>query len=104
MTPDPTFDVHGYPTPKTLTRIRRWPVKATDDIDDVTRDWLAYCRAAWNLTYGRVTEEDDGWHFITGGWSGNEDVIWAMRDRWTLWLCWESSERGGLHILRTRGR
>ena len=35
----------------------------------------------------------------TGGWSGNESIIYAMRENYVLWATlWESSHRGGLEV------
>lgn len=42
--------------------------------------------------------------FVTGGWSGCEDIIRAMEDNKDLFsmVCWEASFRGGKHIYRVR--
>ena len=43
--------------------------------------------------------------FATGGWSGNEEIIGAMRSNYGIWsLLWESSHRGGLHIFHKPGK
>lgn len=89
---EPRFDQHGYPDDRTLFELewrRRDPAA-----------WLNYAKAAWNQHYGKVDVKDGRFHFATGGWSGNESVIEAMRKN-TLWaLLWDSSHRGGLHVLR----
>lgn len=90
----PTFDADGYPTNETENAISLW-----DDKD--AAGWIDYIREAWNHHYGRIWEEDGMVKFATGGWSGNESVITAMRENYVLWsLLWESSHRGGLEVLR----
>ena len=103
---DPEFDVDGYPTEDTLTRIRSWPVETFDDMasamDFAGRAW-SYpdrweCIERW---------EDPDWpsrpqrvyRFSTGGWSGNESVIGAMQKNRFGWLVtWVESRRGGHYI------
>jgi hypothetical protein len=84
------FDHDGYPTEESLTQLRKWPY--TD-----VAGWLEHARALWYYPEA-ATVEGKRYRFATGGWSGNEDVIGAMRDNHMLWmLCWESSHRGGLY-------
>ena len=93
---DPTFTRTGCPTDEALRRIEEWP--AADPTG-----WLAFCRAAWNTEYGKVT--DRVWsdvvetRFISGGWSDNEAVVEAMAHNRLLWgRCWVSSHRGGVWV------
>jgi hypothetical protein len=38
---------------------------------------------------------------VTGGWSGNEDVVDSLRQNYVFWSrCWESSHRGGKHVFK----
>lgn len=84
------LDRDGYPTEESLTRLRVWPY--TD-----AEGWLEYARTLWCYP-DAATVDGKRYRFATGGWSGNEDVIGAMRDNHMLWmLCWESSHRGGLY-------
>ena len=65
----------------------------------------------WCTDYGRVdadqiqTYGSRRWTFITGGWSGNDDIIAAL-DKIQLFnmLYWFSSERGGKHVYEVRFR
>ena len=61
------------------------------------------------LRRGDATEAGPGgtlhrtWHVSTGGWSGHEDVISALRDNLMFWmLSWVSSTRGGHYVFETR--
>ena len=83
----PTDD---YPTEEELERIRTW--KPTD------------CEGLWDLIrsiwhWAPLADVEGGmWRLATGGWSGNEDIVQAMNDNRVFWgLCWQRSERGGLH-------
>lgn len=103
---DPTFDKDGYPTEETL--------KAVEEMPDVA-EVLDLVRSAWHwpdwvrdgLTPAeegvlRVTTGDSARRFIrfsTGGWSGNENLIHALRRNRLVWLeAWRLSGNGGLHI------
>ena len=53
----------------------------------------------WHQDYGHIRQGTGQWIMVTGGWSGNEDIIDAMRCNTMLWmLYWCSSERGGRYI------
>lgn len=89
---NPTFDALGYPSSETLWHIsnnsKGW------------REWLTFCARCWLKGY-TVTISGDGntFAFFTGGWSGNESVIEAMRQNAVGWsLTWQSSHRGGKHV------
>jgi hypothetical protein len=98
-------DQDGYPTDEDLQRIRDWPVV-------FGHEWTAlleFVRSVWWMpdwgihasTVGpdEAYEGATRWHISTGGWSGNEEIIGALRDNGKplgFWaLCWESSRRGG---------
>lgn len=84
-------DEHSYPTEKALLRVRQWPAGDPEG-------WLAFARALWSYP-DAATVEGTTHRFATGGWSGNEDIIGAMRDNHVLWmLTWLSSHRGGLFL------
>lgn len=107
---EPVMDDDGYPTEDTLQTIRTWP---HDDINGCL-DYIA--RAWWWKDFGvshelRADElsvvdpsefrEDRYLRLATGGWSGNEDVIAALRDNRFIWYqSWCLSARGGLYIFR----
>lgn len=91
----PTFDRDGYPSTAT-----------TNYIEDYS-DWenpkelFDFAADAWNDTYGKVTithGKKTYYRFVTGGWSGNEDIIYALQENVIAISHWFSSVRGGLHI------
>jgi len=90
----PTFDRDGYPTDETLDAITNWPASDPEG-------WIEFVRQTWNHNYGSVNELEIMAKLVTGGWSGNECIISAMKGNYILWsLLWESSHRGGLWVLR----
>lgn len=90
----PSFDADGYPTEETELAITKW------DFEDVP-GWLEYIRQAWNHHYGRMWKEKGKLKMATGGWSGNESIIYAMKENYRLWsLLWESSHCGGLEVFK----
>ena len=86
-------DEDGYPTEEELAAITAW--EASKDI----AGWLALCRAAWHYPEG-WPEAKDGVHTIaTGGWSGNEEILNAMRKNLVMWaMSWVESTRGGRYV------
>ena len=91
-------DRDGYPTDEELTRIREWP-------GDDPRGWLAFIKLCWwAADWGWSEEYEPRWattyHVSTGGWSGNEEIIRAMRENTNLlWgQVWESVRQGGHYV------
>lgn len=104
-------DDYPYPTVETLTRIESWQIHTANDV----RACLDYVKDAWDQTYGSAkmvesTQElavlvaTKGERFLrlaTGGWSGNEALVAALkRNGLVSSLAWCLSARGGLHIYR----
>jgi hypothetical protein len=90
------MDKDGYPEESELEKIRNWK-----DFNDGFIGFLEYVRSLW--TYHEFVKTNNGSYiFITGGWSGNEELIRAMQSNHTFWLfCWQSSNRGGKHVFTT---
>lgn len=88
--PEPTFDASGYPSEDTLEIIEQW-----DACDP--QGCLEFVRQAWNDT-GKVTVDAGRYVFVTGGWSGNEDLLGSLHQNYVIYsLCWQMSQRGGRH-------
>jgi len=87
-----TLDGDGYPFDEDLDKIKAWPPA---DL----RGLVAFARERWAYPeYWTETEADGGIEIraSTGGWSGNESVIGALRGNTMFWLiCWQESRRGG---------
>lgn len=79
-----------YPSEEELERVRSWSV---DDVEGL----FEFVREIWN--WPEMASMEGGMlRLATGGWSGNEDIVEAMRGNWRFWvMCWQSSHRGGLH-------
>ena len=72
-------------------------------------DWeglLKFMASIWIEDYGIVRPPVPDapkqlWQFVTGGWSGNEEIWSAFCQNPVAYsVLWESSHRGGLHILQ----
>ena len=95
------LDNDGYPEEATLSAIAYWTHEQGYGV------LLAKIKEIWKWddyftgpTMGsRKIAADRGkffYHLSTGGWSGNEDIIGALRRNTLFWItCWESSKRGG---------
>jgi len=62
--------------------------------------FMKYIRDHWKYADDGYWEEDGLKYTLhTAGWSGNEDIINAMRKNYIFWvLYWEQSNRGGHYI------
>lgn len=83
------WDDDGYPTEELLERVKAWPYTDgwTGLLDLVGENWSYQDR--W-------VKEGDLYRCSTGGWSGNEDLIYALMENRMFWACcWVSSRRGG---------
>jgi hypothetical protein len=88
--------VDDYPSDEELKAIAAARILSRADckvqLDRVVELWV---------DYGHAIEDEGTYTFTTGGWSGNEDLIEAVRANFILHsLCWEQSVRGGKHIYK----
>jgi hypothetical protein len=95
-----------YPTNEQLKQIEEWDYKNFESL-------AKYVQSIWH--WGEDYSPLEDWkedklgrqyrmfRLITGGWSGNEDIIQALNKN-TMFdmLCWQASFRGGLHIYHIR--
>ncbi len=86
-------DDNGYPEEEELERIKKWKVdKSNFD------EFMDYVRSIWHWPEF-VKKVENRYVLVTGGWSGNESVIGAMKENRVFWLMyWQSSERGGRYV------
>ena len=82
-----------YPSERTLELIAKWP---EDDLPGLFK----FLADVWS-DYGRIWEEDGFIKVSTGGWSGNEEIMSALRSNTIVWsFTWHSSYRGGFTLFR----
>lgn len=87
----------GYPGEAELDRIKSWPVGSYDDYEDL----FEYISDRWYPDGDPGSRVNGRYRFATGGWSGNEDMIGALRSNHLAWaMTWQASKRGGLHIFQ----
>ena len=93
-------DGHGYPTDIATQIISSWPVT------DIQGLFVFAKSLWWAPEYFSAEEIQDGYdhpairlNISTAGWSGNEELVGALQDT-ILWLVyWQSSRRGGHHVI-----
>ena len=96
----PTFDSDGYPTEETLEIIAKWENDYENLMEFVREAWR------WKDDYFHLTIKDgERMHELhTGGWSGNESLMGALKQNQLFWvMCWQESRRGGHYKFIIRG-
>ena len=85
------MDSDGYPDEQELTKIREWPFEPS------YKELMEFIKSIWVYAdIGYFEHNDNVYTLHTGGWSGNEDIIKALRENVIFWgLCWEWSKKGG---------
>lgn len=92
---------YQYPTAAQLEEIRAW--EFIGDMEAVCAKLLAHVKSLWWYEgWHEYTSRDDWgrasrvYDLSTGGWSGNESLIGALRENLLFWsLCWLEHRRGG---------
>ena len=82
--------MNDYPSDAELEQIKTWSYLPS---------LPAFIETVWNTDYGTFACNGGTLKLVTGGWSGNEDIIAAMGNNvalfWTLY--WQKSKRGGAY-------
>lgn len=100
------IDEDGYPTELALEAIEKWH---WDDIPG----WFKFIESLWHFRKFGWKEKDEPhdwdnkivhkYYISTGGWSGNESIIYAMQRNSMMWtLNWLQSRRGGHYIFELK--
>lgn len=87
----------AYPSKAALRRLKHWR-------DGDPLGWLQFAHSIWQI-WGWDDEPKVGCfvYVSTGGWSGNEDIIAAMRSNSILWSrTWEGHRTGGHYTFWVR--
>lgn len=99
------LDEDGYPTEEALQYIRLYPYNYSQI------DLMAFAIKLWSYPDFVDISIEKGWDgkdvqvvkMSTGGWSGNEDVIRALKENTVWWYTnWFSSKRGGHYVFKLR--
>ena len=85
-----------YPTKKDLEIVSNYKVKDFDSFKGLADFILSIWHwEDWATLRGKTLR------LATGGWSGNEEIIGAIeKNTMFQMMCWQKSQRGGLHIYR----
>ena len=86
-----------YPSEPVLKIIQEWDIleKGTEDLIGLIESEWEYSDMGGFKRY-RDNENRDILELHTYGWSGNEDIIYALKNNFGFWSCfWWKSERGG---------
>lgn len=87
-----------YPTEEELKTIRKW-----DITEKGVKGLLWKLEDVWNTNYGVFTLTGKRvlkLVLVTGGWSGNEDIIDALSHNHFWRFHWQESKRGGRFTFR----
>lgn len=88
------MDADGYPTEQELEYIRSFDV-INNDWEELMQHIQDNC---WHLGERFFYKHEKEWIAITGGWSGNEEIIGSLKENIMFWMLhWKESHRGGLH-------
>lgn len=89
-----------YPEDKDLRRIAEWPYNDFVSLAEFVANLWAYPN--YVDKYETIDEFDRKilrLSLSTGGWSGNEEIIGALRSNHLFYtMCFQRSERGGRHV------
>lgn len=104
------IDDDGYPTEAALELIEKWHWSDCDGLLDFIKDIWHLASWGWSeINAQDLAVDDDDYDkeggtlfFIsTGGWSGNESIITALKQNTMPWhLTWVQSRRGGHYIFK----
>lgn len=86
----------SYPTKDELKQIKRWGYKDPKGLLEFIEDLWWQPDWGFKLTGKRVLKLE----LHTGGWSGNESIIRALRENMFWMLYWQRSDRGGHYYFR----
>ena len=83
-------DQDGYPTDKELRTMRKWPW------EQGFVSFMEYVKSCWWAADWGWSQRGHSYYISTGGWSGNESIIYAMHQNFLFWSqCWKLSRVGG---------
>lgn len=84
------LDEDGYPTDLCLMQIESY-----DLTERGVEPLLKLLESVWHFGDWGFKRDGDKLELHTGGWSGNEDIIYSLKKNFFWAFFWESSRRGG---------
>ncbi len=84
-------DDNGYPTEEELNNLKLYC--AALNIEAIRM----HLSCIWWIPDWGLNIDGEDWELHTGGWSGNEEIIGAMKGTIFWSICWTKSTRGGHH-------
>jgi hypothetical protein len=100
------LDLDGYPTEDALDEIKNW------HYDKGWNSLMEFVKSIWWAADWGWREEDTKdlygittirYNISTGGWSGNESLIYALEENTVFWMMnWFQSRRGGHYIFKVK--
>lgn len=85
-----------YPLKSQLNKIKNWEGDCLRLAEYVASLWYYPNRIKFYRGKDSLGRPIKKLYLSTGGWSGNEELIGALRENRCFWmLCWEQSKRGG---------
>jgi hypothetical protein len=95
--------IDGYPTEEFLNYIIQWnpfDFKVIDFIKLICENWE---HGEIGYKIGRKYKGEINFELHTLGWSGNEDIIRALKDNTFFWIMnWYKSIRGGHYYFKIK--
>lgn len=86
-----------YPSDETLEEIKN------ADCQDFHK-FMEMIEPHWEFADWGWRRDGEVYFISTGGWSGNEDIIQAMKENMIFWMMyWANSRRGGHYVFCASG-
>lgn len=94
------LDTNGYPDEKSLRKIAGWDIftQGLNGLFDLIEENTNWADRQIHKTGKRVIR----YEYHTGGWSGNKNVINALKRNIFWFFFWEKSLKGGHYYFKIR--
>jgi len=95
------LDKDNYPDEDSLQQIKEWDIlgQGAQGLLDLVGENTNWADRQIHITGKKVIR----FEYHTGGWSGNEDVIAALRHNFIFWsMFWQKSTRGGHYYFKIK--
>jgi len=98
--PETYLDSEGYPTEELLGWIKQYDVlkEGLEPLLEVIEE--SWWMPDWGIVRKRQYDGYFSYELHTGGWSGNEDIISALRTNMFFFIWWRKSYAGGHYYFK----